>query len=299
MANLLALPNIWNLVNNFGSTPVEDTNVWTGEGFDFAADGYTSGFAMVADAQVGEIVGSFVTGNGAGTPDDPVALVIARFSASIDPNDPPDMDSADLLEVYYAAVDTEHDVSIVVEDTEGYIVIGMYHYNVDTPEGVASLYADFVSAAPPFVPVPTRNFVYEMETGFSFDGNYIPHFLELNWYFGDNPFDYTSIQKVRIHGLAKGVVNLQVRMAGMQGDLATDYISDYMVPQSIDLPFTPIKVQSDFASVTNYVDYSDRGLALQMFFDGRNTDISRPEPAHVIQVLALQESPQGNGKRSN
>lgn len=79
-------------------------------------------------------------------------------------------------------------------------------------------------------------FVYEMEKGWSFDGNYIPHMLELNWLFGEDPFTYDQIQKIRIHGLVKGVVNLQVSMAGMQEAPATDYIPDYMDPQFIDLP---------------------------------------------------------------
>lgn len=56
----------------------------------------------------------------------------------------------------------------------------------------------------------------------------------------------------------------------MQGDITTDYIQDYTDPQFIDLPFTPIYVQDDFLSVTNYVDYSSRGIALQMKFEGRN-----------------------------
>lgn len=143
------------------------------------------------------------------------------------------------------------------------------------------------------------SYVYEMEKGWSFDGDYIPHFLELNWYFGDDPFTYEGIQKVRIHGLTKGNTQLQLRMAGMQGDPATDYLPDYMIPQFIDLPFSAIHVSSEFIPTTNYVDYSDRGTALQMRFEGRNTDISKPEPSHVIQVLALQSSPQGNGKRAN
>lgn len=142
-------------------------------------------------------------------------------------------------------------------------------------------------------------FVYEMEKGWSFDGNYIPHFLELNWYFGDTPFDYQSIQKLRIHGLVKGVVNLQVRFSGMQGDPSTDYITDYMEPALIDLPFTPIHVAAEFVPATNYTDYSNRGIALQMRFEGSNTQLTLPEPAHVLQVLALQGSPEGNGKRSN
>ncbi len=146
---------------------------------------------------------------------------------------------------------------------------------------------------------PGNYFVYEMEKGWSFDGNYIPHMLELNWLFGEDPFTYDQIQKIRIHGLVKGVVNLQVSMAGMQEAPATDYIPDYMDPQFIDLPFTPIFVTPDFVSSTNYVDYSNRGLALLMKFEGRNTDITKPEPSHVIQVLALQSSPTGNGKSAN
>ena len=144
-----------------------------------------------------------------------------------------------------------------------------------------------------------RGLVYELDKGWSFDGEYIPHFLELNWFFGENPFVLDTIQKIRIHGLVKGVVNLQVAMSGMQGDVATDYIADYMEPQFIDFPFAPIHVSSEFLPATNYVDVSDRGLALLMKFEGRNTDISLPEPAHVIQVLALQSSPQGNGKTAN
>lgn len=140
---------------------------------------------------------------------------------------------------------------------------------------------------------------YEMERGWSFDGNFIPHFLELNWLFGEDPVTLHSVSKIRIHGLVKGVVNLQVYVSGMEGDPTTDYITDYMEPAFIDFPYTPIHISSEFLSATNYTDYSDRGLAVQMKFEGRNTDITLPEPAHVIQVLALQSSPQGNGKVVN
>ena len=135
--------------------------------------------------------------------------------------------------------------------------------------------------------------VYELDRGWSFDGNFIPHFLELNWFFGEDPVTYKSVNKVRVHGLVKGTVNLQVSMSGMQGDVATDYIADYTDPEFLDFPFAPIHVASEFVPDTNYVGYQDRGLALLMKFEGRNTDISLPEPAHVIQVLALQSSPQG------
>lgn len=143
------------------------------------------------------------------------------------------------------------------------------------------------------------NYVYELERGWSFDGMYIPHYLELNWLFNENPFVYHGVQKVRIHGLTKGNVKLQVAMSGMQGDSATDYLEDYTEPQAIDLPFTPIHISEEYKPSTNYTDVATRGIGIQMKFEGRNTNPALPEPAHAIQVLALQSSPADNGKRAN
>ena len=138
-------------------------------------------------------------------------------------------------------------------------------------------------------------YVYEMEQGMSFDGGYIPHFLELNWYFGDDPVTYHSIQKIRIHGLTKGRTYLQVSTNGMQ----TDYLEDYTEAQFIDLPRAPILLSEGFVPITNYTDSSNRGIAIQMKFEGRNTDILRPEPAHVLQVLVVQSSPPDTGARAH
>ena len=140
--------------------------------------------------------------------------------------------------------------------------------------------------------------VYEIDKGWSFDGNYIPHFAELNWYFGDNPVDFTGIQKIRIHGLTKGRTLLQVATNGMEPE-RLDYLPDYSEPQWCDLPKHPYFVSSDYISSTNYTDSANRGLSIQMKFEGRNEDLSKPEPSHVLQVLVTQSSPIGNGNRSN
>lgn len=137
--------------------------------------------------------------------------------------------------------------------------------------------------------------VYEMERGFSFDGFYIPHFVELNWYFGDAPISYHGIQKVRLHGLTRGEVKLQVEMAGMQ----TEYDSDYMEPQWLDMPYREEFIQQSFIPTTTYVDYSNRGLSIQMKYSGRNQNLMAPEPSHVIQVLVIQSSPVQSGFRAN
>lgn len=139
------------------------------------------------------------------------------------------------------------------------------------------------------------NYVYEVEKGWSFDGYYIPHYLELNWYFGEMPVTYHAIQKIRIHGLSKGRSFLQLKTNGMQ----TDYLANYSTAQYIDLPAKPTFVTEGFLPVTNYTDSANRGLAIQMKIEGRNTDITLPEPPHVLQVLVVQSTPETTGARSN
>lgn len=147
---------------------------------------------------------------------------------------------------------------------------------------------------PPLPPPPTYK-VYELDKGWSFDGMYIPHFLEMNWYFGEDPIHYHSIQKVRVHGMSKGRANLTLAVNGMQ----TDYETDYSEPQILDLPRNPKLISTDLLPETNYTDTANRGLSIQMKFEGRNRDLSLPEPQHVLQVLVVQSSPAGTGFRSN
>lgn len=138
--------------------------------------------------------------------------------------------------------------------------------------------------------------VYELDKGWSFDGQYIPHFAILNWYFGDNPVIYKGFQKVRIHGLAKGRAFLQLSVNGIEDEYTDE---GFTAPQYIDIPKAATYVVSDFKPTTNYTDTANRGLGVQFKFEGRNTDIALPEPSHVIQVLVLQGTPPSTGKRAN
>ena len=137
--------------------------------------------------------------------------------------------------------------------------------------------------------------VYELEKGWSFDGAYIPHFLELNWYFGDSPITYHTIQKVRVHGLSKGNVDLQVSANGMQ----TSYLEDYTSAQYIDLRSPYEFVSADFKPVTEFTDLENRGLSIQLKFEGRSAGTTFPVPGHVLQVLVVQSSPEGTGFTAN
>lgn len=142
------------------------------------------------------------------------------------------------------------------------------------------------------------SYAYELDRGWSFDGNFIPHFLELNWFWGATPTDNVTVQKVRVHGLTKGFANLSVAVNGMEAD-DMDYLQWYTEPQFIDLPKAPYYVTSEYTPVTNYTDVSGRGLSVQLKFEGRNTDIALPEPVHVLQVMVLQTTGADTGLRSN
>ena len=143
--------------------------------------------------------------------------------------------------------------------------------------------------------------VHEFEKGWGFDGKYIPHFVELNWWFGDSPVINTGIQKLRVHGLSKGKANLTLAVNSMT-EPRISYDKDYSEPQWIDLPREPVPPTADFVPVTNYTDTASRGISTQLKFEGRpdpTLEVPPPEPPHVLQVLVIQGSPAGTGATSN
>ena len=191
------------------------------------------------------------------------------------------------------------ELDIDAYDTSG-LVLGVSHSDssIGTPYGYSGLGSLTIEPPPP-PPLPPpprpRGHVFELDRGWSFDGMYIPHFLELNWYFGEDPFTYKGIQKVRVHGLSKGYVKLDITVNGMQTDYTEDYSKN---PQKLDLLSMPIPelegyVSEDFNSSTAYADVANRGISVQMKFNGRNKICNLPEPSHVLQVLAIQQAPSG------
>lgn len=139
----------------------------------------------------------------------------------------------------------------------------------------------------------TSTYVYALDVGSSFDGNYIPHYFTTNWTFMDNPVQFQTLQAIRLHGLSKGVCNLKVQAAGAQNDFYFSGASLSTTTTPINLPRTAAGILSDFKDVTNRVDIAARGLATQLKFSGSNTTIGLIEPSHVAQVLITFTSPDG------
>ena len=227
----------------------------------FDNGGYFGGANLVQDSIVASVDGGqcWGLGNSAGVP------VLIRITANSYQN-VGDIEETRCLFEWYDSTGTEHnllnelpavDPGFQPEVFEAELGIGqpLYYWQAGQldggsgnwqPESFAWFIEVWEGGGPDPEPVQSPfkftqpSNAYELDMGWSFDGQYIPHFLELNWFFGEDPVTYKMINKVRVHGLVKGVVNLQVSMSGMQGDVATDYIPDYTVPEFLDFPFSPI-----------------------------------------------------------
>lgn len=139
----------------------------------------------------------------------------------------------------------------------------------------------------------TSSYVYALESGDSFDGNYLPHYFTTNWYFGESPAVYQTLHSIRLHGLSKGVASIGVSASGAQNDLSFGANGFSTTATPINLPRTAQSIVSEFQPVTNRTDIAARGLAIQLKFSGSNTDLTTIEPSHVAQVLITYSTPDG------
>lgn len=135
----------------------------------------------------------------------------------------------------------------------------------------------------------TSNYVYEFDRGWSFDGNWFPAYFTTNWFFR-NPFQATTVNKVRVDGLTRGLGYGRITV-GKDYDEDSYTIND----QDISLPFSPAS--------TMWVDYrakdamsnvakSGRSLSFKVFKDEEETII---HPPVCYQVLLVQYRQGGKG----
>lgn len=137
------------------------------------------------------------------------------------------------------------------------------------------------------------NHVFALESGDSFDGKYIPHMFETNWYFGNSPTMYRGLQKIRMHGLSKGKALIDVYSAGIDNDYGFGTNIFQSTPEPLNLPRTAVNDYNELLPATNIANLANRGLGIQLRFKGRNTDLTQPEPGHILQVMVIYSRPSG------
>jgi len=133
------------------------------------------------------------------------------------------------------------------------------------------------------------NYVYEFDRGWSFDGNWFPAYFTTNWFFR-NPFQVTTVNKVRVDGLTRGLGYGRITV-GKDYDEDSYTIND----QDISLPFSPASTMwADYRAkdAMSNVAKSGRSLSFKVFKDEGETII---HPPVCYQVLLVQYRQGGKG----
>lgn len=133
-------------------------------------------------------------------------------------------------------------------------------------------------------------FVYEMDVGWSFAGNFIPAFYTVNW-FNRNPFLFSTIRNLRIDGLTKGYSSCKVYCAK---DYDTTFSTNGV---DISLPRSTASAYSlDFFPTSNMAHIAERGRSLSIKVVNEipsGETITDPIPPDIHQIGLIQYGPGG------
>lgn len=141
----------------------------------------------------------------------------------------------------------------------------------------------------------TSKHVYALDCGDSFDGDHIPYEAEINWYFDDRADKFVTVTGIRMYGLTKGRAEMNVYARGIENDFIYPgaAFSTSGVPMNLPRTSADLDLRTDFVPVTNRGDISVRGLATQFKVRDSATELVDTEPAHILQVLVVNASPDG------
>ena len=144
-------------------------------------------------------------------------------------------------------------------------------------------------------PKELENFIYEFNTGWSFDGNYIPHFVELNAYFGPSFTTYKTLRGMIIEGMSRGFANVGMKISSLVPVEFGKTVLDISLP---DKPFDRglLKDITRFDSVTQGT-FRGRSFCIRMEGTPEGSSelvrLKNPEPEYSIQVLIPRFDPAG------
>lgn len=137
--------------------------------------------------------------------------------------------------------------------------------------------------------------VFELDSGWGFDGEWFPHHLELTPIFPSNGTNMGSVDQIRMHGQSKGLATLNVRVEGVE--------ESYMDPftyntQDLSMPINPERYKPTLYPSMSIVDHASWGLGLKILIQGTEpANLTEIEPSHICQVLLLHIT--ADGARDN
>lgn len=135
---------------------------------------------------------------------------------------------------------------------------------------------------------PQAGMVYELDAGLSFDGQPVPHFIELNPLTLGVGSREKQHDRVFVYGAAEGFATLHHSRAG-----------DYRRPDPAVAAVTRLALPQDTATdlpqpARGSIDFPIEGYDVTLRFDGESAD----EGIHTLQALDLYVSPRGASRGS-
>lgn len=128
----------------------------------------------------------------------------------------------------------------------------------------------------------STNYVYQLDKGWGFAGQFIPAYYVVNWHYKD-PFTEMNLRKVRLDGLTLGVSSNNIYTSN-------DYNTTFD-PQAVDISMTeetPLpQLYQDYWPATKLAHVGARGRSIGMKIEDVGT-ASNPIPPDIHQVLLLQ-----------
>ena len=139
-------------------------------------------------------------------------------------------------------------------------------------------------------------YVFELERGWSFDGQDFPARLTLNLSFLETPFDYDQIRKVELHALDYNNTTLFAAFGTKYGEeksYSGMAFSSTYVPAGRN---TAGSIPTDYIPFSKMINVGNRGRPLYLKFKNAttatgDTSASAIEPPHILQALLVQYTP--------
>lgn len=139
-------------------------------------------------------------------------------------------------------------------------------------------------------------YVFEMEKGWSFDGQDFPARLTMNLSFLDTPFDYDQIRKIELHAADYNNTTLFAGFGtkyGEEGSYTGMTLGSTFVPAGRNAAGA---IALDYTPFSKMINVASRGRPLYLKFKNSSTatgdtSASAIEPPHILQALLVQYTP--------
>jgi hypothetical protein len=124
-------------------------------------------------------------------------------------------------------------------------------------------------------------YVYELDKGWGFAGNFIPASYTINWFYKD-PFSFTTAKKIRLDGLTSGISSCSVTTSK---DYSTEFSTnsvDISLPKNPLSSFYPIQTPS-----TNIANIQVNGRSLSFKVSDTLSGEIGPLPPDTHQIMLV------------